>query len=191
VDSSSGGGSDDYNAVPDAYRGTGERDQTGFAASAREPIGGLPGRRQGRFDAPFYPFQPQQAWLQGSMLTVEFNGESATCDLVTAARIRIRGRPVPVFNRGWVFDVLYAYQDETSTPARLVLAGPGWYLLTGPQFSRLAEIIGTRHDAGDRPVRGIIRTLNRMASDQEARSQPLDWSFRTEPQGLQKNGESQ
>lgn len=59
------------------------------------------------------------------MLIVEFNGESATCDLVTAARIRIRGRPVPIFNRGWVFDVLLAYQDDTSTPARLVLAGPG------------------------------------------------------------------
>jgi hypothetical protein len=73
---------------------------TGSAASPREPIGGLPGRRQGRFDAPLYPFQPQQAWLQGSVLTVESNGESATSDLVTAARIRIRGRPVPVFNRG-------------------------------------------------------------------------------------------
>lgn len=53
-------------------------------------------------------------------------------------------------NRGWVFDVLYAYPDETSTPARLVLSGPGWYLLT-PNSAR-----------------------------------PLDWSFRTDPQGLQK-----
>ena len=44
---------------------------------------------------------------------------------------------MPVFNRGWVFDVLYAYQDGTTTPARLVLAGgPGWYLLTGQQFRR-------------------------------------------------------
>jgi hypothetical protein len=191
VDSSPSGGSDDPNAVPDVYRGTSDRDQTGSAGSPREPIGGLPGRRQGRFDAPFYPFQPQQAWLQGSVLTVEFNGESATCDLVTAARIRIRGRPMPVFNRGWVFDVLFAYQDDRSTPARLVLAGPGWYLLTGPQFRRLAEIIGTRHDAGDRPVRGIVRRLNNMADDQDARSQTLDWSFRTDPQGLRKNEESQ
>jgi hypothetical protein len=191
VDSSPSVRRGDSNAAPDAYHGTGDWDQTGFAASLREPIGGLPGRRQGRFDAPFYPFQPQRAWLQGSMLTVEFNGESATCDLVTAARIRIRGRPVPVFNRGWVFDVLYAYQDDRSTPARLVLAGPDWYLLTGQQFRRLAEIIGRRHDAGDRPARGIIRTLNRMASDQDARSQPLDWSFRTGPQGLRKNEESQ
>jgi hypothetical protein len=90
VDSSSSGGNGDPNAVPDAYRGTGS---TGSAASPREAIGGLPGRRQGRFDAPLCPFQPQQAWLQGSVLTVEFDGESATCDLVTAARIRIRGRP--------------------------------------------------------------------------------------------------
>lgn len=158
--------------------------------SPREPIGGLQGRRQGRFDAPFYPYQPQQAWLQGSVLTVEFNGESAACDLVTAARLRIRGRPVPVFNRGWVFDVLFAYQDDACTPARLVLAGPGWYLLTGPQFRRLAEIIGTRHDAGDRPVRRIVRLLNNMADDQDARSQPLDSSFRTDPQGLRRNEES-
>ncbi|HUB41284.1 MAG TPA: hypothetical protein VMA72_20770 [Streptosporangiaceae bacterium] len=159
--------------------------------SPREPIGGLPGRRQGRFDAPWYPFQPQQAWLRGTVLIVEFNHESAECDLVTAARIRIRGRPLPVFNRGWVFDVLYAYQDDRSTPARLVLAGPGWYLLTGQQFRRLAEIIGARHDASDWPVRTIVRRLNRMADDQDIRSQPLDWSFRTDPQGLRKKQELQ
>jgi hypothetical protein len=191
VDSNLSGGGDDPNAVPDVYRGTSGRDQAGSTGSSREPIGGLPGRRQGRFDAPLYPFQPQQAWLQGSVLIVEFNGESATCDLVTAARIRIRGRPVPVFNRGWVFDVLFAYPDDRSTPARLVLAGPGWYLLTGKQFRRLAEIIGTRADAGDRPVRPIVRRLNNMADDQDARSQTLDWSFRTDPQGLRKNEGSQ
>jgi hypothetical protein len=92
----------------------------------------------------------------------------------------------PSSTRGWVFDVLYAYQDDRSTPARLVLAGPGWYLLTGKQFRRLAEIIGARHDANDRPVRGIVRRLNRMADAQNIRSQPLDWSFRTDPQGLRK-----
>jgi hypothetical protein len=108
VDSRPSGGSDDPSAVPDAYRGTSDWDRPDPWPAPREPIGGLPGRRQGRFDAPFNPFQPQQAWLQGSMLTVEFNGESATCDLVTAARIRIRERPVPVFNRGWVFDVFFA-----------------------------------------------------------------------------------
>ena len=86
---------------------------------------------------------------------------------------------------------MFAYQDDRSTPARLVLAGPDWYLLTGPQFRRLAEIIGARHDAGDRPVRGIVRRLNTMAHDQDARSQTLDWSFRTDPQGLRKNEESQ
>jgi hypothetical protein len=58
VDSSPSGGSDDPNAVPDAYRGAGHWDQTGPAASPREPIGGWQGRRQGRLDAPFYPFQP-------------------------------------------------------------------------------------------------------------------------------------
>ena len=90
-----------------------------------------------------------------------------------------------------MFDVLFAYQDESSTPARLVLAGPGWYLLDGQQFRRLAEIIGTRDDAGDRPVRGIVRRLTDIADDQDARSQTLDWSFRTDPQGLRKNEESQ
>jgi hypothetical protein len=55
-----------------------------------------------------------------------------------------------------------------------VLAGPGWYLLTGPQFRRLAEIIGSRDDVGDRPVRGIVRLPNNMADDQDARSQTLD-----------------
>jgi hypothetical protein len=171
--------------------GTSDQDQSGTVISPREPIAGLSGRRQGRFDAPFYPLQPQQAWLQGTVLIVEFNHESDDCDLVTAARIRIRGRPLPVFNGGWVFDVLYAYQDDRSTPARLVLAGPGWYLLTGNQFRRLAEIIGARHDARDRAVRGIVRRLNRMAYAQDVRSQPLDWSFRTDPQGLQKKQELQ
>jgi hypothetical protein len=171
--------------------GTGDQAQSGTDVSPREPIGGLPGRRQGRFDAPLYPFQPQQAWLQGTVLIVEFNHESAECDLVTAARIRMRGRPVPVVNRGWVFDVLYAYQDDKSRPARLVLAGPGWSLLTGKQFRRLAEIIGARHDAGDRPVRGIVRRLNSMADEQDIRSQPLDWSFRTNPQGLRQQKELQ
>jgi hypothetical protein len=169
--------------------GTSDREQSATVISPREPIGGLPGRRQGRFEAPLYPFQPQQAWLQGTVLIVDFNHESAECDLVTAARIRIRGRPLPVFNGGWVFDVLYAYQDDRSTPARLVLAGPGWYLLTGKQFRRLAEIIGARHDASDRPMRRIIRRLNRMADEQDFRSQPLDWSFRTDPQGLRKKQE--
>ena len=169
--------------------GTGDQDQSRPLVSPREPIGGLPGRRQGRFDAPLYPFQPQQAWLQGTVLIVEFSHESAECDLVTAARIRIRRRPFPVFNGGWVFDVLYAYQDDKSTPARLVLAGPGWYLLTGQQFGRLAEIIGARHDARDRQVRGIVRRLTRMAGEQDIRSQPLDWSFRTDPQGLGKEQE--
>jgi len=171
--------------------GTGDRDQSGTVVSSREPIGGLPGRRQGRFDAPLYPFQPQRAWLQGTVLIVEFNHQSAECDLVTAARIRIRGRPLPVFNRGWVFDVLYAYQDDNSTPARLVLAGPGWYLLTGKQFRRLAEIIDARHDAGDRPVRGIVRRLTRMADEQDVRSQPLDWSFRSDPRGVRQQKELQ
>ena len=60
------------------------------------------------------------------------------------------------------------------------LCGPGWYLLTGNQLRRLAEIIAARHDAIDRPVRGIVRRLNRMADAQDIRSQPLDWSFRTD-----------
>jgi len=166
-------------------------DQSATVISPREPIGGLPGRRQGCFDAPLYPFQPQQAWVQGTVLIVDFNHESVECDLVTAVRIRIRRRPLPVFNRGWVFDVLYAYQDDRSTPARLVLAGPGWYLLTGKQFRRLAEILGARDDASKRPVCGIVRRLNRMADSQDIRSQTLDWSFRTDPQGLRKNRDLQ
>ena len=120
VDSSPSDGSDVPNAVSDPHRGTGDWDQPGSAASPREPIGGLPGRRQGRFDAPFYPFQPQQAWLQGSILTVEFNGESAMCDLVTAARIRIRGRPVPVFNHRWGIrrPVRLSGRQKPARPAR-------------------------------------------------------------------------
>ena len=98
---------------------------------------------------------------------------------------------MPVFNRHWVFDVLYAYPDDGGTPARLVLAGPGWYLLTGKQFRRLAEIIGARDDASDRTVRGLVRRLIGMADAQDIRSQPLDWSFRADPQGLRKKQELQ
>jgi hypothetical protein len=189
VDSSSGGG-DDPEAVPEVDRGAGDLDQTGSGDGPREPIGGLPVRRQGRFEAPLYPYQPQHAWLQGSALIVEFDGESAMCNLVTAARIAIRRRPVPVFNGGWVFSVLFACQEVGSTPARLVLTGPGWCLLTGAQLRRLAELIGARPDSGDRAMRRIIRRLNNIADDQDARSQTLDWSFRTDPAGLRRNEKS-
>ena len=87
----------------------------------REPIGGLPGRRPGPLGGSLYPYQPQQAWLQGSVLIVEFSQVTAECDLLTAAKLRIRHRPL--FPRGWYFSVLFASQHERSQPARRVLKG--------------------------------------------------------------------
>lgn len=150
----------------------------------RQPIGDQPEPR-GVFGGNFTvicPLLPQQAWLEGSLLIVERGGEVSQCDLATAARIIIRIAP-PLIARAC--RVLSAYPEPNSTPTRLVIAGPDWYTLTAQQARQLAQIIGSRtHDkkAADK----VVRYLRDLAAREDFRTQPIDWSFRTDPEGVQK-----
>ncbi|MGB6454003.1 MAG: hypothetical protein WBH47_05875 [Streptosporangiaceae bacterium] len=72
------------------------------------------------------------------------------------------------WGNGRVFDVLYAYPDDSSTPARLMLAGPGWFLELPHRPARAAEEAvggtgmtgpaGTRALAGSRISGMHVRT---------------------------------
>jgi hypothetical protein len=154
----------------------------------RELIAGQPepGRvfgRAPRFMRPYlYPFLPQQAWLQGRLLIVERFQEVSQCDLATAALTEIRSVKPVLSGFGWSFDVLHACQTLDSAPTRLVLTGPDWYLLTGDEYRRLAQILSSRTDT-DRKIGKVIRRLQDYGTSEDFRSQPTDWSFRTDPSG--------
>jgi len=143
--------------------------------------------RPPRFAYPhLYPLLPQQAWLQGSLLIVERSQKVSQCDLATAARIKIRSVKPFLSGLGWLFEVLDAYQALDSAPTRLVLTGPDWYLLTGAEYRQLAQILGSRADT-DRKINRLIRRLQNYAAYEDFRSQPPDWSFRTDPRGTRKS----
>ena len=126
------------------------------------------------------PFLPQRAWLQGSVLTVEDRQGTGQCDLVSASKIALRSVP-PIGS--WSFLVLYAWPEPGSTPARLVLDGPSWLLLTGEHLRMLARVIGSRPGASSSKIKRIVRQLNDLAAYDDLHSQPIDWSFRTNPRG--------
>jgi hypothetical protein len=66
-----------------------------------------------------------------------------------------------------------------------VLAGPDWYTLTAQQARQLTQIIGSRtHNKKDADK--VVRYLRDLAARQDFRTQPIDWSLRTEPEGLRK-----
>jgi len=132
-----------------------------------------------------YPLLPQQAWLQGSLLIVERGQEVSQCDLATAAFISIRSSKPFLSGFGWVFEVLHAWQAPDNAPTRLVLAGPDWFLLTGDEYRRLARILSSRADT-DRKISKVVRRLQECAAYEDFRSQPPDWSFRTDPGGTRK-----
>ncbi len=150
----------------------------------RQQIGDQPEPRRvfGGSIAAICPLLPQQAWLQGSLLIVERDGEVRQCDLVTAARIKVRSVP-PFINLS--FEILSAYPEPKNAPTRLVLMGPGWSTLTGQQARQLAQIVGSRtHDrkAADK----IVWYLRDLAAREDFRTQPIDWSFRTDPERVRK-----
>lgn len=150
----------------------------------RQSIGDQPEPRRlfGGSFAAICPLLPQQAWLQGSRLIVERGQEVRQCDLATAARIKVRTIP-PFINLS--FEILSAYPEPKSTPTRLVLAGPDWSTLTGQQARQLAQIIDSRrHDR--RAADKIVWYLRGVAAREDFRTQPIDWSFRTDPKGQQK-----
>lgn len=134
-----------------------------------------------------HPLLPQQAWLQGSLLIVERLQEVSQCDLATAARIKIRSVKPVLSGMGWVFEVLYAYQEIDSVPTRLVLTGPDWYLLSGDEYRQLARILSSRADTG-RKINRVIRCLHDCGAYEDFRSQPPDWSSRTDPRGTRERG---
>lgn len=157
----------------------------------RVPIAGQPGPRRPRLPgflhAHLYPLLPQGAWLQGSLLIVARFQEVSQCDLATATRIKIRSVKPFLSWMGWVFEVLYAYQALDSAPTRLVLTGPDWYLLSGDEYRQLAQILSSRADT-DKKINRVIRRLRDCGAYEDFRSQPPDWSFRTDPRGAREHG---
>ena len=163
---------------------------------ARQPEPGRVFGRPPRFmRAHLYSLLPQQAWLQGSVLIVQRIreasqndlglDEASQCDLATAALIKIRYIKPLLSGFGWGFEVLYARETADSAPTRLVLAGPGWFLLTGDEYRRLAQILSSRPEA-DRKIDKVIRRLRDYGVAEDFRSQPPDWSFRTDPGGTRR-----
>ena len=145
------------------------------------PLGGQPApRRLLPIRPPFYPFQPQRAWLEDSVLAVEYKGQVRRCDLISAWEIALMWTPVN--GTYWSFRVLLARQEPDSEPVRLVVEGPDWVLLTAAQLRMLAQIIGSRPGEPERRTRKILRYLRQLADKEELRTN-WDWSFRTDPQG--------
>jgi hypothetical protein len=130
------------------------------------------------FWGPLPLMYPRQAWLEGSVLTVESAAGIRQCDLATASKIRLRW--VPTFMRGWCL-VLYANQKPRSRPARLVLQGLDGILLSADDVRLLAQIISSRPAAPRSKIPGIVRRLHELAALQDMRTKPIDWSFRTNP----------
>ncbi len=159
----------------------------------REPIANQPepdrviGRAPGFMRRHLYPFLPQKAWLQGSLLIVERFQEVSRCDLATAALIKIRSVKPLLSGFGWSFEVLHACQALDGAPTRLVLTGPDWYLLTGGEYRRLAQILSSRAGTDGR-INKVIRRLQDYGAYEDFRSQAPDWSFRADPSGARKRG---
>jgi hypothetical protein len=153
---------------------TGERVPVGGEPEPRRIFGSLPGF--------MYRFLPQRAWLEGSVLIVEHKQKARRCDLLSASLIRLRTYG---FIGGWTFLVLEACQELANEPVRLVLEGPDWILLTAAHLRMLAQIISSRSVTPDKRAQRVVQRLHRLADYQEFRpSRPVDWSFRTDPQGL-------
>jgi hypothetical protein len=127
-----------------------------------------------------YPFQPQRAWLEGSVLAVEYKGEVRRCDLLSASEIELMWTPVN--GTYWSFRSLLAYQEPDAEPVRLVVQGPSWVPLTAAQLRMLAQIIDSRPGEPERRIRKIVRYLRQLADSEDLRTN-WDWSFRTDPQG--------
>ena len=155
---------------------------------ARQPEPGRVFGRVPRFMQSYaYPLLPQEAWLQGSVLIVDRFPEVSWCDLATAALIKIRSAKPFFSGFGWGFGVLHAFQALDSAPTRLVITGPDWFLLTGDEYRRLAQILSSRTDA-DRKIGKVIWRLQGYGAAEDFHSQPPDWSFRTDPGGTRKPG---
>lgn len=122
---------------------------------------------------------PIQAWLEGSMLTVETGSGVRQCDLATAWKVRLR--PVPTFMRGWCL-VLSICQRPRARPVRLALQGPDGILVSADGIRLLAQIISSQ-SARPRKTARVTRRLRELAALQDMRTKPIDWSFRTDPQG--------
>jgi hypothetical protein len=90
-----------------------------------------------------YPYLPQFAWLEGSVLIVEDKwGAVGKCDLTSAAKIALHAAPIPGWS--WSFCVLHARQGPHISPIHLVLTGPDWFLLSAEHLRMLADIISSR-----------------------------------------------
>jgi hypothetical protein len=149
----------------------------------RIQIGGQPepARTFGRVRFPFlYPHLPQRAFLDGSVLTVEDKrAHTRQCDLVTATEITLK--TAYTIGWGWSFRILYSRQAPGTPPARLVLEGPDWFLVSAQHLRLLAQIISSRPGDPGQKIRKVVPRLRDMARYQDYQNRPVDWSFRTDP----------
>jgi len=133
-------------------------------------------------------YLPETAWLEGTVLIAEDrHGEVRRCDLATAWRIKTHTVAI-VVARGWSFTLLKAWPQHGAVPASLVVEGPQRCLLTEGELLMLANIIAARPPEADwkssRQARKAVEYLRVQARYQHDRNAPVDWSFRTDPQGV-------
>ena len=61
--------------------------------------------------------------------------------------------------------------------------------LSGDEYRQLAQILRSRGDA-DKKINRVIGRLQDYGAYEDFRSQPPDWSFRTDPRGTREHGRS-
>jgi hypothetical protein len=88
---------------------------------------------------------------------------------------------------------LQARQEPRSRPVRLLIQYPGgnWTLVPQEHLRLLAQIIGARRQTdgqADRKAAKAAKRLREIADVTESDRSPVDWSFRTDPQGSGETG---
>lgn len=134
-------------------------------------------------------FLPQVATLEGTVLVTR----TGWCDLATAASVRLGPFPAYRLTGGHPFVTLQARQELRSRPVRLLIQYPGgnWTLVTQEHLRLLAQIIGARRQTdgqADRKAAKAAKRLREIADVSESDRSPVDWSFRTDPQGSGETG---
>jgi hypothetical protein len=128
-----------------------------------------------------WPYMPQTARLEDAVLIVERRYRVRSCDLVTAAQVAVESR---WYGRGAVVHVLTARQEPAGHRVDLVIVWMGSAVISPSGLRRLAQILGRRPDAADSAVQGAVGQLLALADREDQRRTPIDWNFRTSPQGI-------
>jgi len=129
-----------------------------------------------------YDFGPQRGWLRGSVLSVERLGGPRECDLATAEVVKL-GWTMPTMTRGYTeaVPVLAVRQHKGGSLVRLALRGVDLRILPANELLQLAAAL----ESGPAPSPAAAKTSRRLRklAESEKSLPPLDWSFRSDPQG--------